>query len=340
MPCPSRPCVSVRAYAPGEVKVISSSDGGNFEEAACWRATSRSEVSYTETVMFDSVRAVKALTVVMKAPMSWGYFGLNGVSLLSSGDESFMVVSGAASSLGERCLTVAGAGLASEGCLDAIAAGDGRDVFKFHGDQIVHTASNMCIALKGGSPGKVGLQDCAVATKTQDGRSSWELAADGQLKMPRMGNYCLVLSESGVTVADCAESSEAGDSADKFVLAAVPELDLSAAASAKASAALLEAAVQRQRSALSNLQALVPTLSSCKFAALAVNTTFSTKAAALYQIASRSSSAKLFRMDDPVMSAVASIDTAIGADIDGSVKLISDSSSTLQAVEAKIAQSA
>ena len=40
------------------------------------------------------------------------------------------------------------------------------------------------------------------------------------------------------------------------------------------------------------------------------------------------------------MSAVASIDTAIGADIDGSVKLMSDSSATLQAVEAKIAQSA
>ena len=63
---------SFRAYATGEVKVLFNCDGGNFEEAVCWHATSRSEVPYTDTVMFDSVRAAEALTVVVKAPMSWG----------------------------------------------------------------------------------------------------------------------------------------------------------------------------------------------------------------------------------------------------------------------------
>ena len=72
-----------RAYGPGEVKVLVSGDGGNFAEAACWRSASRSEVSYEDVLMFDVSQMVKSLTIVMKAPMPWGYFGLNDVSLLS-----------------------------------------------------------------------------------------------------------------------------------------------------------------------------------------------------------------------------------------------------------------
>ena len=104
------------AYGPGEFKVLSSRDGGNYEEAACWRSTSRSEVSYEDTVMFDSVQTVKSLTIVMKAPMPWGYFGLNDVSLITSGGESFMVISGATSVSGERCLTGDGGELSVDNC--------------------------------------------------------------------------------------------------------------------------------------------------------------------------------------------------------------------------------
>merc|ERR1719330_2290865 len=95
--------------------------------------------------MFESAQAVKSLIVLMKAPMPWGYFGLNDVSLVATGDESFMVVNGATSSSGEQCLIASGSDLSVEACLDAIAAGDGRDVFKFQGSQIVHVASNTCI---------------------------------------------------------------------------------------------------------------------------------------------------------------------------------------------------
>ena len=194
------PCA--RAYAPGEYKVLVSSDGGNFEEAACWRMSSRSEVSYEETVLFNDVQSVKALTVVMKAPMPWGYFGLNDASLLTEGDEAFMIVSGAAPHSGEQCLAVSGRGLSAQACLDAVAAGDGRDVFKFQGDQLFHVASGMCVALAHGDGNQVGLQDCAAAARAQDGRASWELTSDAQLKLARMGNYCLSVVAGGVVARD------------------------------------------------------------------------------------------------------------------------------------------
>ena len=55
------------AYAPGQVKVLTSSDGANFEEARCWQSSTRGEVAYEESFMFDAPRSVKAVTVVMRS---------------------------------------------------------------------------------------------------------------------------------------------------------------------------------------------------------------------------------------------------------------------------------
>jgi len=71
------------AYAPGEVKILTSSDGANFEEAKCWQTSTRPEAAYEESFMFDAPRNVKAVTIAMQAPQSWGYFGINSVSLIA-----------------------------------------------------------------------------------------------------------------------------------------------------------------------------------------------------------------------------------------------------------------
>lgn len=71
------------AYSPGEVKILTSSDGANFEEAKCWQPSSRAEVAYVETFMFDAPLNVKAVTISMRSPLSWGYFGINSVALLA-----------------------------------------------------------------------------------------------------------------------------------------------------------------------------------------------------------------------------------------------------------------
>ena len=102
------------AYSPGQVKILTSSDGANFEEAKCWQASTRSEVAYEEAFMFDTARTVKAVTIVMRtpqgaqlcqgvgwllglfgmllgcpcvvalrSPQSWGYFGINSAALIA-----------------------------------------------------------------------------------------------------------------------------------------------------------------------------------------------------------------------------------------------------------------
>lgn len=79
------------AYGPGEVKILTSSDGANFEEARCWQPAARSEVAYVESLLFDAPKNVKAVTISMRAPLSWGYFGINSVALLAE-PGSYMLV--------------------------------------------------------------------------------------------------------------------------------------------------------------------------------------------------------------------------------------------------------
>lgn len=49
------------------MKVLTSSDGANFEEAKCWQSSTRTEVAYEESFMFDAPRTVKAVTIVMRS---------------------------------------------------------------------------------------------------------------------------------------------------------------------------------------------------------------------------------------------------------------------------------
>ena len=55
----------------------------NFEEARCWQPATRAEVAYVESFLFDVPKNVKAVTISMRAPLSWGYFGINSVALLA-----------------------------------------------------------------------------------------------------------------------------------------------------------------------------------------------------------------------------------------------------------------
>ena len=327
-------CV-LRAYGPGEFKVLSSGDGGNFEEAASWRSATRSEVSYLETVMFDHTINVKSLSLVMKAPMHWGYFGLNDVSLLVE-PYPFMILSGATSPTGERCVTATDVGLSNEDCLDAIAAGDGREVFRQEGDQIVHTVSHLCVALTDSSARRVGLQDCETATRAQDGRSDWILTSAAQLKMVHVGNYCLTLNGGLASAEDCGDALVKGDAADKYFLAAVPELDLRVAAGVKNGASLLAAATSRQRKNLVNLQAVLPSLEMCKFSSFATNVTHVWNTKAFPRAGVKLATEMHSGVTDMAMMAISKIYPSIGADMADTMQLIRESSATLLAAEGKL----
>ena len=71
------------AYSPGEVKILVSNDGANFDEAQCWQSSTRAEVAFEQTFMLDAPTNVKAVTIAMRTPQSWGYFGINSVALIT-----------------------------------------------------------------------------------------------------------------------------------------------------------------------------------------------------------------------------------------------------------------
>ena len=79
------------AYSPGEVRVLTSGDGANFEEALCWKSSTRAEVSFVEYLMFDGPAHVKAVMVAMRSPQKWGYYGINSATLVAE-PGSFMLV--------------------------------------------------------------------------------------------------------------------------------------------------------------------------------------------------------------------------------------------------------
>lgn len=198
------------AYAPGEVKILTSSDGANFEEAKCWQSSTRKEVAFEETFMFDAPRNVKAVTIVMRSPQSWGYFGINSAVLIAE-PGPIMLVSGITSSDGEQCLVASASGVNLERCLDAIASGDGREILRLDEDgQVVSMADGKCMALANGDTTGGGMlikEKCSGSIASGDGRSVFVVTPNGQLKMPHIGNYCLAIAGDGASDADVARTA-------------------------------------------------------------------------------------------------------------------------------------
>ena len=98
------------AYAPGEVKILTSSDGANFEEAKCWQSSTRAEVAFEESFMFDAPRNVKAVAITMRSPQSRGYFGINSAALVAE-PGPFMLV---------RCSCIAQRALVLTRCFETL----------------------------------------------------------------------------------------------------------------------------------------------------------------------------------------------------------------------------
>ena len=313
-----------------------SADGGNFQEAVCWRSTMRQEVSYSETLMFDSARSVQALSVVMRSPMPWGFFGLNDIALIVE-PGPMMLISGSQSEGGERCLVSTHGSVGSEACLQAIAAGAGHEVFVWNEEsQIASMLEGKCISLASGQAADgavLALQDCAEALEAGDGRSTFELTAAGQLKFKHMGNYCLVGSSDGVYARDCSAADQSAAARDKFFVSAVPTFDPSPGAAAADTAALLQAAAARQSALLVELRDALPRLETCKLA-LSTNSSRERQPIALGEkrsVVARSSEG------DAAVQAIQDMYSSLGLDMAGIKQLIADTSGVLAMAKGKSA---
>ena len=232
-------------------------------------------------------------------------------------------------------MTASGSEVMLENCLDSLASSDQREVFKFREQRMIHVASGLCAVAVGADAYEVTLQECSFASGAHDVRSAWELTANGQLKLSRMGDYCLAFQGARGSVGDCATSFE------KFFLAAVPEADVGSSVAVTSGAKLLAASAARQRAALNSLRALVPTLDSCKFVSLAQNSTRRTKFHGKFKLITGSgSSSTSSRSDIAALAAIEKVYAALGIDIVDVLQLISESSNVLADVQAKVAKSA
>ena len=246
------------SYAPGEIKVPTSADGGNFQESVGWSQLSRSEPSFEDTVLFPEPVAAKAVKVLMRGTKPWGYFGLSNAVAIS-GPSAYMLVSGAPAAQ-EQCLVAAGGGVDAKPCVDAIVAGTGAEIFSSNVEGQLQVLGGSCLGVVAG---KVSLVEC------QDAQGSWVVSQDGQVKQ---GNTCLVVAGSKVAAADCDDAASTGG--DKFFQVAVPEHDPAAVLAVQEVGALLRASVERQRSLVGSLQRLAPRLGSCRPVSLATSKTW------------------------------------------------------------------
>ena len=303
---------SCRAYSPGEFRILTSSDGGNFEEAAGWRTAPRHEESYRETVMFDSPRRVKSLIVVMRSPKAGGFFGVIDISLLVQPGPS-MLVSSASADAQELCFVADGSGVGVRSCLGAIAGGSGAEVFSLsHSSQLVSAITGECLAL---AKGRLEMQDCEQAAEAGDGRSTFALTDSAHVQTKT--GYCLLATTAGASVAPC---SDGGGS--EVAMVSVPELDLTSAAHAKDAAALLRAAAARQSTLLGELKT---GLQACG-GLLQQNT--SHMQSQLAAVAARSRSVHMVTQD-PSEETSSKIDQAVHVDLVAVKALISESKATL-----------
>merc|ERR1711904_707925 len=94
--------------------------------------------------------------------------------------------------------------------------------------------------------GALAMEECSANAESTDGRTVFAMTASGQLKMPRLGNFCVTMLGDGASaravVQDCAEAEDNTDSRDKFFMVAVPEFDPEASSATRDNAALLGAA--------------------------------------------------------------------------------------------------
>lgn len=193
-------------HAPSEVRVLTSPDGSNFEEAACWQPSGKNEDSFIQSIEFSRTFRAQVVTIAMRTAGSSGYFSISEVVLSTANDEPIMLINGITADE-EMCVVTengnngqSGALITLQSCNSAIAAGDGRELWRMtESGQMKSVVGNKCVVLGGNSAsggGIIELSDCEAAAEAGDGRSFWDLSPSAQLSMARGGGYCMVLSGS------------------------------------------------------------------------------------------------------------------------------------------------
>merc|ERR1711862_324689 len=134
-----------------------------------------------------------------------------------------------------------------------------------------------------------------------------------------------------MVVQDCNEADDNTDARDKLFMVAVPEYDPSASSAARESASLLAAAERHLGGLLAELDAALPSLPACGFAASLV-ARVSQSVTATQEHGSRRMTTKANKREDAASAAVSSIASKLGVDKEATEVLIAKARSLISKV--------
>ncbi|CAD7949501.1 unnamed protein product [Amoebophrya sp. A120] len=124
---------------------------------------------------------------------------------------TFQIVSGITAAK-EHCLVADapdrdGTGFHLAPCDDQVRKMNGHELYRFMDNGALYTLmGKKCMTLEDGkvtaSGGSVTLQDCDAATAASDGRALWEPMPSSQLKVAKVGDYCLSMGPEKASIGE------------------------------------------------------------------------------------------------------------------------------------------
>lgn len=313
------------AYAPGETKVLVSEDGGNFVEAAGWTVSGQ-EQTHTQTFMFGKRVKAKYVTISMRSPMPWGFFGMSFVQLLTKPFPFMLVLaSSGVSPSRDLCVVESGTDVALQSCIEAVASLDGREIWTLSNTGVMLSSSQRQLSLLHGD---VVAGGTVVLGSWRDGGDSngaqeWIFTEAGQLELRHMSGFCLDVAGGHLGVGRCNDDSFA--LASTFRQVPVLEATPSSGSVARGVAEVLAFAVQRQRRLLAQLQAMAK---NCKLPVSMLQKGV-TNETAVEAFLTRGSAA------EPYLEAIELILPSLGVDVHGLQRLLDESRTVLTAIQTR-----
>ncbi|AFZ81067.1 hypothetical protein BEWA_004750 [Theileria equi strain WA] len=182
-------------YVPAFVSIwVSKDDTGEFIEIipfqSCSNVTDKHEILFPRKVRTRSVQ------IKMKGQVN-DYFGISFVQFIGEENPLFRIQSGI-TSIEDMCLQVDDTGeVVLDSCISAIANLTFGDVWRYNDKkQLYNPVTNLCMTLENNietDGGRIMMLPCTEKNGDDynDGRNSWVLLPNNQIKLRRPGNLCL-----------------------------------------------------------------------------------------------------------------------------------------------------
>ena len=209
------------AYAPGSYRILTTNDGTDWVESIPWQTGFKGVLwqwlakmfwwwrwfykSYAEYIPFGSPVWAKRLRIQMRESV-FNYFGIYRVEAWMK-SWTVMLKTAAQGDNEEGCIISAdgsgkdGRELQLMDCTEAIAAGDGRELWTIQNSfEITSYVGGKCIEAAEGDTSdgaRVQINDCWVSKSAGDGREKWVMDHSGLTRLYKDQSKCLtVLTDS------------------------------------------------------------------------------------------------------------------------------------------------